>query len=185
MQDFPGGSDIKQSTCHYRRYRRCLFNPWVRKIPWRRKWQPTPELFPGKSNGQSAWQATKSQIWLTHSHLILIRSACVLSHVWLFVTPRKPAILLCPQHFSGKNTGVGCHFLLQEIFLTQKLNLCLLHWQEDSLPLQYLGSNVDNSLLIITKKTGKGQFSFQSQRKAMPKNAQTTTQLHSSHMLAK
>ena len=31
----------------------------------------------------------------------------------------------------------------------------------------------------------KGQFSFQSQRKAMPKNVQTTTQLHSSHMLAK
>ena len=30
-------------------------------------------------------------------------------------------------------------------------------------------------------RTGKGQFSFQSQRKAMPKNAQTTTQLHSSH----
>ena len=34
-------------------------------------------------------------------------------------------------------------------------------------------------------RTGKSQFSFQSQRKAMPKNAQTTTQLHSSHMLAK
>ena len=34
-------------------------------------------------------------------------------------------------------------------------------------------------------KTGKGQFSFQSQRKAMPKNAQTTAQLHSSHMLVK
>ena len=34
-------------------------------------------------------------------------------------------------------------------------------------------------------RTGKGQFSFQSQRKAMPKNAQTTTQLYSSHMLAK
>ena len=32
-------------------------------------------------------------------------------------------------------------------------------------------------------RTGKGQFSFQSQRKAMPKNAKTTTQLHSSHML--
>ena len=32
---------------------------------------------------------------------------------------------------------------------------------------------------------GKGQFTFQSQRKAMPKNAQTTAQLHSSHMLAK
>ena len=34
-------------------------------------------------------------------------------------------------------------------------------------------------------RTGKGQFSFQSQRKAMPKNAQITVQLHSSHMLAK
>ena len=34
-------------------------------------------------------------------------------------------------------------------------------------------------------RTGKAQFSFQSQRKAMPKNAQTTTQLHSSHMLVK
>ena len=34
-------------------------------------------------------------------------------------------------------------------------------------------------------QTGKGQFSFQSQRKAMPKNAQTTAQLHSSHMLVK
>ena len=34
-------------------------------------------------------------------------------------------------------------------------------------------------------RTGKGQFSFQSQRKAMPKNAQTTAQLHLSHMLVK
>ena len=34
-------------------------------------------------------------------------------------------------------------------------------------------------------RTGKGQFSFQSQRKAFPKNAETTVQLHSSHMLAK
>ena len=34
-------------------------------------------------------------------------------------------------------------------------------------------------------RTGKGQFSFQTQRKAMPKNAQTTTQLHSSHTLVK
>ena len=33
------------------------------------------------------------------------------------------------------------------------------------------------------RRTGKGQFSFQSERKAMPKNAQTTAQLHSSHTL--
>ena len=34
----------------------------------------------------------------------------------------------------GKNNEVGCHFLLQGIFPTQGLNLCLLHWQADSLP---------------------------------------------------
>ena len=34
-------------------------------------------------------------------------------------------------------------------------------------------------------RTGKGQFSFQFQRKAMPKNVQTTMQMHSSHMLVK
>ena len=33
----------------------------------------------------------------------------------------------------GKNTGVGCHFLLLGIFPTQGLNLCILHWQADSL----------------------------------------------------
>ena len=37
----------------------------------------------------------------------------------------------------------------------------------------------------VLHRTGKGQFSFQSQRKTMPENVQTTTQLHSSHMLAK
>ena len=47
----------------------------------------------------------------------------------------SPARLLCPWDFPGKNTGIGCHFLLQGIFLTQGLNSCLLHWQAISLPL--------------------------------------------------
>ena len=50
----------------------------------------------------------------------------------------QPARLLCPWDFLGKNTGRGCHFLLQGIFLTQGLNphlLHLLYWQEGSLPL--------------------------------------------------
>ena len=47
------------------------------------------------------------------------------------------------MEFSGKNTGVDCHFFLQRIFLTQGSNpclLCLLHFQADSLPLSHLGS---------------------------------------------
>ena len=39
--------------------------------------------------------------------------------------------------FPGKNTGVGCHFLLQGVFLNQELNPSLLHWQADSLPLSH------------------------------------------------
>ena len=44
--------------------------------------------------------------------------------------------------FQGKNIGMGCHFLLQGIFLTQGLNLrllCLLHWQVGSLPVGSAG----------------------------------------------
>ena len=47
----------------------------------------------------------------------------------------QPTRPLCSWVFSGKNTGVGCHFLLQGIFLSQGSNLCLLHGQVDSLPL--------------------------------------------------
>ena len=49
----------------------------------------------------------------------------------------QPASLLCPWDSSGKNTGVGCHALLKQIFPTQGSNLrplCLLHWQVGSLP---------------------------------------------------
>ena len=52
----------------------------------------------------------------------------------------QPTRLLCPWDFPGKNTGVGCHFLLQEIFPTQESSLHLLHWQVDSLPLCRWGS---------------------------------------------
>ena len=45
---FPGGS-VVMSQC-----RRCGFDPWVRKIPWRRKWQPTPVFLLAKSHGQGS-----------------------------------------------------------------------------------------------------------------------------------
>ena len=63
-----------------------------------------------------------------------------------------------PWDFPGKNTGVGCHFLLQGIFPTQGLNPGLPHCRQKLYCLSYQGS---------------------------PKNAQTTAQLHSSHTLVK
>ena len=52
----------------------------------------------------------------------------------------QPARLLCPWDFPPENTGVGFHFLLQGIFPTQGSNLCLLHWQAGSLPLNQQGN---------------------------------------------
>ena len=51
--------------------------------------------------------------------------------VWLFVIPWSVSCQApCPWNFPGKNIGVGCHFLLQGIFLTQGLNLHLLHCRQ-------------------------------------------------------
>ena len=57
---FPGGSVVKESTCQCRRHKRCRYDPWVQKIPWSRKWQPTPVFLPGEYRG--AWQATVQKV---------------------------------------------------------------------------------------------------------------------------
>ena len=60
-----------------------------------------------------------------------------------------PTRLICLWDFPSKNTGMGCHFLLQGMFHTHGLNvLHLLHWQADSFPLSHLGilNNTKNLL---------------------------------------
>ena len=62
---------------------------------------------------------------------------------WRIPMDCNPTGSSVPGDSPGKNTGVGCHVLLQGIFLTQGLNLhllSLLHWQAESLPLNHLGS---------------------------------------------
>ena len=65
---------------------------------------------------------------------VCMLSLWVVSQLFLTVAHQAP----CPWNFPGKNTGVGCPFQLQGIFPTQGLNLPLLHWQADSLPLSHL-----------------------------------------------
>ena len=110
---FPGSSVGKESTHNDTgdrlQCKRPRFDPWVGKLPWIWKWQPTPVFLPGES--------------------------------------------------LGERSLVGYSAALN------------------------MPANLENS--AVATGLGKGQFSFQSQRKAMPKNAQTTTQLHSFHMLVK
>ena len=77
---FPGGSSGKEPGCQCRRLKRCGFDPWVWKIPWRRAWQPTTVSLSGESHGQRSWWAivqrvTKSQTrqkWRSMHHYINI-----------------------------------------------------------------------------------------------------------------
>ena len=100
----------KEYACQWRRLG---FDPWVRKIFWRRKWQPTPVFLPGKSHGQrslvgySPWGRKESDTnerlhflvysyehpFLPYLHTnIELFVVQLLSRVWLFATPRTAAL---------------------------------------------------------------------------------------------
>ena len=86
-----------------------------------------------------AGKGTRSQtkiIWFQG----LNQEMCAQSCLTLQPPGLQPTRLLCPWDFPGKNTRVGCHFLLQSSFSAQQLNLCPLYWKADSLPLSLLGS---------------------------------------------
>ena len=54
---FPGGTSGKEHFCQCRRYKRREFNPWVRKILWKRAWQHTLVFLLGESHDRGAWWA--------------------------------------------------------------------------------------------------------------------------------
>ena len=73
---FPGGARGRRPRQETKETHR--FNPWVRKIPWKRKWQLTPLFLPGKPHGRGAWWATvpgvtksKTQLskWTCHTYM--------------------------------------------------------------------------------------------------------------------
>ena len=95
------------------------------------------------------------------------------------ITNLEPDILECDIKWALEsitmNKGNGGDRIPAELFQILK---------DDAV--EVLHSNASKSgILSSGHRTGKVQFSFQSQRKAMPKNAQTTAQLHSSHRIAK
>ena len=95
------------------------------------------------------------------------------------ITDLEPDILECEVKWALEsitmNKGSGGDGIPVELFQI---------WKDDAVKvlLQYASKF---GKLSSGHRTGKGQFSFQSQRKEMPKNVQTTTQLHSSHTLVK
>ena len=81
QRGFPGGTSGEEPAYQCRRPKRCRFDPWVGKLPWRRKWQPAPIFLPGEFHGQrslagcSPWGHTESDTTEVTEH-----TACMYSN---------------------------------------------------------------------------------------------------------
>ena len=78
------------------------FGPWVRKIPWRREWQPTPVFLPGESRGQrslvafSPRRSQKSQVWLREKTIATYVFAVFLQLVfWVYLCRTFALLMFC------------------------------------------------------------------------------------------
>ena len=101
----------KESACQCRR---CMCDLWVRKIPWRRKWQHALIFLPGKFHEQRSLVGYGP--W---GHKMSRTCCCCCCKVTSVVSDsvrlhrQQPNRFPHPWDSPGKNTGVGCHFLLQ------------------------------------------------------------------------
>ena len=90
-----------------------------------------------------------------------LNCCCLVTKLCLTICdPVDCSLAVSSVHFLGKNTGVGCHFLLQGIFSTQGSNPCLLQWQADSSPLSHQGSPGMKYFELIFVYDMRKEFSF-------------------------
>ena len=118
-------------------------------------------LFPQNSKGR--YPRSNLELLVSLRYLSFNFTACELSNfscVRLFVTPWTVAArFLCPWDSPGKNIGVGCQAFLQGIFPIQGQNPCLfhlLHWQEGSLPLAWIGKSLNFTMGLLFQATSCG-----------------------------
>ena len=78
----------KESTCQCRR---CSFDPWVGKIRWKKKCQPTPVFLPGKSHGQKSWVG-----YIVHGGSQRVRHDFVIKQLQTSQPPRMRLFILHP-----------------------------------------------------------------------------------------
>ena len=114
----------KESTCQCRR---CGFDPWVGKIPCRRKWQPTPVFLLGKSHGQrslaghSLWGRKESDITEQLSMAYFLYN-------WRFVPLNSPCLFSPITHLhSGIHQGVLCSYEFVCSVVSSSLRLAFPH----------------------------------------------------------
>ena len=99
----------KEPACQCRRHKRRGLNPWVRKIPWRRAWQPTPVFLPGESHGQrslvgySPWGCKESDTTDVTEHACTHHNIFIYPKFWFhtltlsFHSPDHNTVHFAPQ----------------------------------------------------------------------------------------
>ena len=80
-RNFSGGTSGKEHAGQCWRWKRCGFDSWIGKIPWRSAWQPTPVFLPGESHGQRTLAGYSP--WRTESDMTEVTSMHVCMHVWV------------------------------------------------------------------------------------------------------
>ena len=98
-------------------------------------------------------------------HLVvqsLSRVQLLRSHGWQLTR------VLCPWDSPGQNTAVGCHSLLQGIFLTQGSNLGLLHCRQILYPLSHQGSPVTSITQVLSREGSKWGIEMDSESSLQP-----------------
>ena len=124
---------------------------------------------------------------LSHNRISILGSCCLVTKLCptLWFQPRietvSPSLQAdsLPSEPPGRRTSL---ILDNSLLLLPSLSLLILIV---NMMMVFSFTYREFGKLSSGHRTGKGQFSFQFQRKAMPKNAQTTAQLHSSHKLVK
>ena len=100
---FPGGASVKEPACQCRRYKRCMFDPWVRKIPgkathssilvWRIPWTEEPHRLRNSHGVSQSWTQLK---WLSmHSRLSRVRALLYMAELqaWVSLFSKKNMLL--------------------------------------------------------------------------------------------
>ena len=99
----PRGTSSKEPPCQSRRCKRCGFDPWVRKIPWRRKWQPTAVFLLKESHGQRSLAGYGPWGHMTED-VLHVNSYNMAAMGWIIFSPKYVEILtpsICEHAFFG------------------------------------------------------------------------------------
>ena len=120
---FPSGTSGTESTCQCRKHKRPGFDPWVRKIPWSRKWQSAPIFLPGQFHKQRSLagytpcgykesDATEHDFYLTWFFIWFLSYTCELIQIFNY-------IMCCPINTALQLFYIqpGCQIELNGVFL--------------------------------------------------------------------